>query len=203
MPELTLASVFGVVLYALTATLCALCVLAAMRTQKPTSEKINWTAITLFFVGLILLRGFLIEDNIEQAIRQTLRDGGDYASRRHYQSAIAISLVGVMAVAAFLGYRIFARLRGRIEIIVFAANAACAAMIGLILLRVLSLHAIDRILYGFRINWIVDIGVTIFVGACAVGYIGLARSQPKRRQPTDKASSKSHVARSIRRGPSQ
>ena len=51
------------------------------------------------------------------------------------------------------------------------AGLACAAMILLILLRLVSLHMLDALLYrGPRLNWFADIGATLAVAGLARHY---------------------------------
>jgi hypothetical protein len=48
------------------------------------------------------------------------------------------------------------------------AQLASFAMLGLIALRMISLHAVDSLLYGgLRLNWWLDIGLSLLVGAAA------------------------------------
>lgn len=202
MLELTVASLIGVLLYSVTAACCLFAVQNARNYHASAMQTANWLAIAAVFVGLIALRGFLIEDWIEQTIRQLIRDTGGYNERRRYQAVIAIVMSGLALVVLFVGYRSFVRVRCRSDMILFFANAACVAMIGLIAFRMLSLHAVDRVLYDFKVNWVIDIGTTIVVAGCAVVFARSVKSQPNR-NPSKPSERTQHVARALRRGPPQ
>jgi len=193
--ELTLFSFLGVVLYAVTAVLCLLAAITAHRAAHKTKHVVNWFAVLGFFLVLIALRGLLIEDWFEQTLRRIVRDGGGYAERRQYQAAAAVVFLGLLTFASFLIYRSFVRLRGWKDSLLFAVNMASAAMVVLIVLRVLSLHAIDMFLYRFKVNWTVDIGVTLFVGAAALFYVWYSRS---RNHPAGRKTATSKTGSSIR-----
>lgn len=200
MLELTVVSLIGVFLYGVTAVCCLFAAQSARAADKPATQIANWLAIAALFVGLMALRGLLIEDWIEHTVRQLIRDTGGYNGRRRYQVAIALFMSGLVLVVALAGYRSFVRLRSRNDTILFVANAACAAMMGLVALRLLSLHAIDRILYDFRVNWMVDIGTTMVVGACAVAF---ARFPTRKHKRSESPRQSEPVARAFRRGPPQ
>ena len=195
MLELTLVSFVGVLLYSAAAACCLFAAHNARNAGARAVRIANWLMIAGFFVGLMALRGLLIEDWIEQTVRQLIRDTGGYNERRRYQAAMALIMAGLALVIALVGYRSLARLRNRSDTILFIANAACAAMVGLIAFRMLSLHAIDRILYDFRVNWLIDIGATFLVGACAVVFALRAKSARRRQEPAPREP----VARALRR----
>lgn len=195
MLELTWVSFVGVLLYGAAAACCLFAAHSARGANASAVRIANWLLIAGFFVGLMALRGLLIEDWIEQTVRQVIRDTGGYNERRRYQAALALIMAGFALVVAFVGYRSFVGLRSRNDTILFIANAACASMVGLIAFRMLSLHAIDRILYDFRVNWLIDIGATFVVGACAVAFALNAKAARRRRE----SAPREPVARALRR----
>ena len=57
---------------------------------------------------------------------------------------------------------------------------AGALMLGLLILRFVSLHAIDRLLYGsLKLNWVGDIGASCAILLAAGCYVSLIRQLPK------------------------
>ena len=63
-------------------------------------------------------------------------------------------------------------------IAVAAAAAGCGIMLAVIAMRVISLHAMDFLLYGPpKLNWIGDLGASCMVMAAAVYYILLLRGR--------------------------
>jgi hypothetical protein len=52
-------------------------------------------------------------------------------------------------------------------------------MLFLVILRVISLHMIDRLLFGpLKLNWIGDIGASLVVLGAAIYYMKLVRERP-------------------------
>ncbi len=53
-------------------------------------------------------------------------------------------------------------------------------MIGLMMLRIISLHMIDRLLFGpLKLNWVFDIGSTLAVLAAALYYIAIVSGRKR------------------------
>jgi len=172
MLELSAISLVGVLFYAVTALFCAVSARFATRARQPKAHAINWALVSLFFVGLMALRGLLIEDWIELTMRTALRESGSYGDRRQIQKVVAIILALIATGAAtFWLMRSYKKIRGQRELAIFVANFACFAMVGLIGFRLLSLHAIDFVLYALKVNWIMDAGLTVLVGGCAAVYV--------------------------------
>lgn len=178
MRDLTFVSAAGVALYALAVLLAILAARAARHAQRPHSEFVHWLFVAAMFVLFAVLRGFQIEDWLEVTLRSALRAEGVYQDRRLIQT-VAASVIAIFAVVG-VGYWMYQGMRhlaDRCHGLVFFARVACFAMIALICLRLVSLHAVDIILYGFRVNWITDVGLTLFVALSAVLYSRLARQR--------------------------
>lgn len=136
-----------------------------------------WIGIALFFVVLAALRWFEIEDIVRADMREWLRERGGYGGRRQLQRELTALLVALVATFGIAGV-FFAR-RGffrRIDKLSVAALAACLGMLGLIGLRLVSLHTTDALLYGpIKLNWIADLGLSLAVLAAAALRIRLIR----------------------------
>lgn len=178
--DVTIFSLAATVLYAGVALAAmAACGTAATTGQTRSNRRI-WAALAVLFVVLIILRGFGIEEAIRDGLRSLMRSDGSYAERRAVQG-IAVSVV--LAAVAALGfgwlYRATRTVRGRRNVACMVALAAGAAMTFLVVLRVVSLHAIDQLLYGaFKLNWIGDIGSSLVVLGAAIYYMRLVRARP-------------------------
>lgn len=198
MPELTNLSLFGVFFYAITAALCLAAVRAVRVHSRAERHFANWLVIALFFFVLMILRGFMVEDWTEQTLRRALKAGQLYQERRELQAALAAGLATLSVLAAgFAGYRAIKRVENRCDIVVLIANAASLAMLALLGLRLLSYHTIDALLYGTRLNWIIDIGATISVAVSALLYLKFsAASKPsvKRRRASSEPIAKQVLA---------
>ena len=128
-----------------------------------------WIGVAVSFVLLAALRWFEIEDMVRANMREWLRERGGYGGRRQLQRELTALLVALVATFGFAGM-FFAR-RGffrRIDKLTVLALGACVGMIGLVGLRLVSLHTTDALLYGsVKLNWIADLGLSLAVLAAA------------------------------------
>ena len=138
-----------------------------------------WSGAGAFFIGLIAWRLLGAEDLLRAVLRDGLQGLGAYLERRSLQGPlIAMTLVGFALAGAvlILVRRRIAR-RARFEAIWWAA-IGMAVMCMLIILRLISLHGFDAILFGGpRLNWILDPGSAIVVAWAAWQY---TRHNPRR-----------------------
>lgn len=163
--------------YLIVALLCGSAAGAAQRHKQRFWHKLVWLSLATLFATLIVMRLFEIEDQLREGLRQLLRASANYESRRTYQRPIAAFVI-LIAGASFgwWFYRFARRIRGRRNIAVVTASLCGAGMFFLMALRVISLHAIDALLYGpIKLNWVTDVGITITVLATAAYYIKVVR----------------------------
>jgi len=78
--------------------------------------------------------------------------------------------VGAAIFAAWF-YRTVRKRRSRPGIAVMVALGSAGGMIFLLMLRMVSFHPIDRLLYGLKLNWVVDIGTSLAVLGAALYYV--------------------------------
>jgi hypothetical protein len=137
-------------------------------------------ALAVLFAVLIASRTFGIEEALRDASREALQSSGSYSDRRSVQSMIAaFVLVIAGSLAIWLLVRASRVLRRRRDIAVIVALASGGGMLFLITLRMISLHAIDRALYGaLKLNWFGDLGATALVLAAAIYYAWVVRLRP-------------------------
>lgn len=152
----------------------------AAKLGQATWNRNAWLVLAALFVVLIALRGVGAEDLIRDAIRSELRSEGNYEARRFVQGVVvSIVLVVVSATGFYWGYRLSRRSKGRRNQATLVALASGAAMVFLLVLRVISLHMIDSLLYGpLKLNWIIDIGASLLVLAAAIHYVRLVNQRP-------------------------
>jgi hypothetical protein len=161
-------------LYIVTA---GLAVRAAINARTaPAWHRTVWLVAVGLFVSCALSRLFGLEEGLRLLLRGELREEHIYSARREYQSVIASVIIVVASLAAFVGaataFRSGVLKSGGLSRIALATAIACATMALLIVVRVVSLHALDVLIYrGPRLNWIVDIGTTVAVGALAWLYV--------------------------------
>ena len=71
---------------------------------------------------------------------------------------------------------------GRRNIAVAIGIASCGVMLAIIALRMISLHAMDRLLYGpLKLNWVGDLGASALVLGAAIYYVLLLKGRIGRR----------------------
>lgn len=185
MLELNSLSLFGVFFYAITAALAIGAARSAKMQGRGAKHFTNWLIIAVFFLCLMAMRGLAIEDWTEDSLRRALKTGQIYQDRREMQAALAAGLASVSLIAAAFAARAAIRkIEDRGDMILLVANAASLAMAALVGLRLLSYHTIDALLYGLRLNWVIDIGSTVAVAVCALLYLRFARRKkaPSRRE---------------------
>lgn len=167
-------------LYAMVWAGCAVGAGTAMLHRQPNWHRNAWVMLAILFAALMLLRGFGFEEWLRVGLREGMRSDGSYEERRQIQRLI---VAGVLVVVAGQGswwfYRACRAIRGRRNVAIMAALACGAAMVFLVALRLISLHAIDRLLYGaIKLNWLVDVGASVAVLSLAVYYVMRVRKRP-------------------------
>jgi len=165
-------SLIAACFYAAVAASCLLALASAIRRRQARWHVSGWSAIALLFVALALMRVFAVEDLLREELRSMLRGQGAYDDRHEFQGPIIAALC---VTAAFLGgfwaYRTSRTISGRRNIAAVIAVACGGVLIFLNLLRIVSLHSVDQLLYGpLKLNWVIDLGASAVVLACAVYY---------------------------------
>lgn len=159
-------------LYVVVVLCCALAARAASAHRQLPTHGRTWVLAALLFAVLALLRVFALEELWRNSLRAALYLEGAYDERRSFQKPIVAAIVAIASGLAFWWVYRFARIvKGRRNMAVTVAQSFAFAMVVLLVLRLISLHAIDALLYGaLKINWLVDIGSSLIVGASAVYY---------------------------------
>ena len=166
--------------YLATALLCARALRAARNgpdsIRAPAFHGRVWLIAALVFFAAAISRRFGIEDDLRVWLRGGLRAEHLYQERRDFQSVIASLVIVVAALAGMGGFAVMLRSgvlqRKGPSRIAAVAGLACASMVLLIMLRLVSLHLIDVLLFrGPRLNWFIDIGTTAVAAWMATAYV--------------------------------
>jgi len=162
-------------LYAVALLACWAAGFVAVNNKQSSDQVRNWLLIALMFFGLILSRALDIEEGLRQGLRNSLLEQKTYADRRDIQRPIA---AGMIMFGTLIGVRMiyhFVQHTGsRLCMAVAVATFAALAMLLLLALRIVSLNAVDAVLFGpLKVNWITDIGASVFVIAAALYYVRL------------------------------
>lgn len=167
-------------LYMIVFAACAWAALTAVRLRQPHRHRLVWIAIAGAFALLALMRFTGFEELLRETFRSELRADGSYYDRRSLQRPLAVAVIYLLGgLFAWGAWRQWRASRGRRNLAVLAGNAGLVVMVILLALRIVSLHQIDRLLYGpVKLNWIIDIGASLWVLAAAVLYSRFVIQRP-------------------------
>lgn len=165
----------------------AVCLAAAMTAAKGRQAPAHWrlwSAIALVFAGLAVMRFTGLEEIVRDGFRDLLRTEGAYTERRSLQRPLSVAVIfGISGLFVWSLWRQRRMAKGRRNLALLAAQASTAGMVMLAGLRIVSLHHLDRLLYGpLKLNWIIDLGASLVTLAAALTYVHLMRQQPLRAQ---------------------
>lgn len=175
--------------YLATALLCARALRAgrggAAAIRPPAFHGRVWLIAAIVFFAAAISRRFGIEDDLRVWLRGGLRAEHLYQERRDFQSVIASVVIVVAALVGMGGFALMLRSgvlqRKGPSRIAAIAGLASASMVLLIMLRLVSLHLTDVLLFrGPRLNWFIDIGTTGITGWMAFTYVPALRRRVKR-----------------------
>lgn len=150
------------------------CLAAALRARGAPSRRArtrltrHWLGLAALFVILAAWRGLGGEVALQEWARGLLHAEGIYAARRSWQGPVGASaLLAAGAWASWLAIRD----RRRLDPLVGWSRLAGLGLLGYTLLRLLSWHPVDALIYAglgpFHINHLIDMGLTIFCGLAA------------------------------------
>lgn len=154
-------------------------------TRPPAFHGRVWLIAGLVFFAAAALRRFGFEEDLRIWLRGGLRAEHLYQERRDFQSIIASVVIVLATLAGMAGFALMLRSgvlqRKGSSRIVAIAGLACAGMVLLVMLRLVSLHLIDVLLFrGPRLNWFIDIGTTLVTGWMAIAYVPALRLRMRR-----------------------
>lgn len=181
----SILSMLAACLYAVVISACVLAYIEARKArQNPLHGRI-WIAIAVIFALLIVSRLLLIEDAIRADLRESLKASQIFAARREMQGPFIAAALLICLVVAFGGaYLTMRKIVGRRDRAVAIAATSCAVMLVIVAMRIISLHAMDALLYGpLKLNWVGDLGASAAIIAAATFYVLLLRGRlmPKAR----------------------
>lgn len=165
-------SLIAACFYAAVVASALVALMPAAKLRQARWHVIVWSAMALLFVALAAMRVFALEELLRGELRELLRGRGAYDDRREFQGPIfAVLFVTAAFLGGFWAYRTSRTISGRRNIATAIAIACGCMLILLNLLRIVSLHSVDMLLYGpLKLNWIIDLGASATVLACGVYY---------------------------------
>lgn len=165
--------------YVLVAACCGLAAMTANRKRQMPWHLRSWLFVALLFLVLAAFRVLALEEILRVDLREALYSEGTYEQRRDFQKPLVAGIIVLgSALAGWWVYRFGRTVRGRRNIAAMIALTCSALMIFLMALRLISLHAVDALLYGpAKINWILDIGASVAVIGAALVYWRVVRAR--------------------------
>lgn len=162
-----------------------------------------WFLLALAYASLLIFRLFQGEDRIRDGLRDMLRSHQLYEQRRDLQAPLAVLVILVGALLVFILWKNWPRKSGRRED-VYKILASLAAWLFLPLygLRLVSLHAIDALLYAgpVRLNWILEAAICLATTIFAILYgEAVKRGSQRQTQMSNRAHSIERASRDPRR----
>lgn len=155
----------------------AIAAAAAFRVAERPNDRLRWGAIAILFICVAIWRGSGLELYLTSEMRRTLLQDGLYEKRRDLQRPLAALAVVVISSILYLFYlkRPLGKGRPR-DWSRFWAMVGVTVMMGVIAMRLISFHELDRFLYGpIRGNWILDLGSSLLVAFAALQFRKLTR----------------------------
>lgn len=176
MLSLIAAAFYGVVVAS-----CLLALTVAITRRQPRWHVLGWSALALLFVVLAAMRVFVVEELLREVLRLLLRAEGTYDDRGTLQAPVfAVLFISAAAIGGFLTFHIARTIRGRRNIATMAAITSGGLLVFLLMLRIVSLHSADQLLYGpMKLNWFTDLGSSTVVLATAVYYWRVVTGRPR------------------------
>ncbi len=176
----SLLSLTATGLYLVVLAACVAAALAARKFRQPPGHWRIWAFVATGFLVLAVMRLVGFEEVLRESLRDLLRVEGAYDSRRAYQRPLAAGLLAAISAAVALGLlRQWQLARGRRNIAAVVGLAGFATMMMVLGLRIVSLHQLDKLLYGpLKLNWIMDLGASLAVLGAALMYIRYVAQRP-------------------------
>ncbi|RDC59705.1 hypothetical protein HME9302_00897 [Alteripontixanthobacter maritimus] len=186
METFTLADAAGSLLYIFVAGLYFWAGFRKPTRGAPLAGRAHWIGIALFFVGLAVFRMVQAEEGLRAILRGTFTDEAAYAERYAVQGPVAAALV-LIAVAVGVWQAMTFRKR---TFSMLAGTLATLGFIGLIVLRIISFHPLDQLIYAsagpLRVNYLLELGLL----ALAAYGVWLLRAERRARRMRKTRSSK-------------
>lgn len=161
----------AIAMYSATGFACALALRACRTIYRGDAPERVWTAALAMMIALSLARLAGMEDRARDALRVLARGSDHYAERAAMQVPILVIVAALVAVAAFLLWRKWRSFSpGSSRRMAVAAQACLLGFAAIYAVRIVSLHAVDAVLYSgpFRLNYVIEAGLCAVLAASAV-----------------------------------
>ncbi|MFC3100240.1 hypothetical protein [Altererythrobacter lauratis] len=177
-------TILAAILYVLVAACALFAAHNAGRLHMGAVDRRVWLVVAAAFGIFVVLRLAGVEEILRDHMRDMLRSGGVYDERRDIQKPLAALAFVVVGAMGWLALRSWPGTRSRSRICIWIACWATAGFAPLYTLRILSLHAVDVLLYRgpVRLNWVLDGALSVLAGGAAVAYVVFILRGARRRR---------------------
>lgn len=175
---MTFAAQIAFAAYILVALITAAAALFAKRRHAPRHHSITWLLLSVMFVLLAIARAWSFEDRARQFLRAELRSFVDYADRTAVQAPLVLIVLLGTTFAAWLAWKYWPHNHpSKSERLIRIGQYAGLGFVPLFAMRLISLHAVDTLLYAapFKLNWAIDGSLTLAVASAAILYVARVR----------------------------
>lgn len=156
-------NIAGVLVYLLVAGLAMRAASRSHKAQRPRAAAVHWRTVSLVFAALALWRLAGAEAQVQDFVRDLAHHTGSYAARRELQTP----LVGLALIAGAV-FALWTFFSSRGDPAVRWSRFATMSLLAYSAVRMVSLHAVDAILYAsvgpFHINHFIDLGLAAIAG---------------------------------------
>ena len=168
--------------YLVVALLCALARASAGQIQPPMKSAGFWSLACAGMLGLSAMRFFALENALRTEMRLAMASMELLEMRSAFQAPFVV-LIGLLGTALIWFVLRSARSRraNKLEVATIAGKLALIGLFVLLSIRIVSLHAVDTVLFTrllgpLRLNWILDIGLATLLAAAAIRFVSASRN---------------------------
>ena len=161
----------AIAMYAATAFACALALRACRTSYARGGPERTWTVGMAAMIALAIARLYGLEDALRGGLRDLARGSDQYAGRAALQYPLLALVLAAAAGLCWLAWRQWRSLpRGGSRRVELLARLALAGFALIYAVRIVSLHAVDALLYSgpLRLNYVIEAGLCAVLAASAV-----------------------------------
>lgn len=164
----------GAIFYLVVGVVSVRSAIYGRKIHRPLYEWRHWLHVTALFGLLAVIRLTNLDHIAQDFFRALTQSTGDYEARREWQRPAAAFVILLLGVTCFRTFAIVRKQQGHpIRLIMFFSRGAALLMLLYFLLRLISLHAVDAMLYSggmLRVNYVVDLGLATMNAFYALSY---------------------------------
>jgi hypothetical protein len=141
---------------------------------------VRWQALASFLLLLALNKFFFIDFCVTQLFSGMASQFDLYQHRRGAQAVLVLLMLSIVGVIMYYTQR---KLHSQLVWLKWAYICAYG-LVTLVMLRLISLHQLDRLLYsdviglGLGLNWMIEIGFNGMIVMCTIMFANKCKTHP-------------------------